>query len=28
VQRAACEVTLSGEYLRTDDGLPDACGQS
>ncbi|MFP6799871.1 MAG: nuclear transport factor 2 family protein [Pseudomonas sp.] len=27
-QRAACEFTLSGEYLSTDDGLPDACGQS
>ncbi len=26
-QRAACEFTLSGEYLSTDDGLPDACGQ-
>ncbi|HZX52897.1 MAG TPA: cytosolic protein [Pseudomonas sp.] len=27
-QRAACEYSLSGEYLSTDDGLPDACGQS
>jgi steroid delta-isomerase-like uncharacterized protein len=27
-QRAASEFTLSGEYLSTDDGLPDACGQS
>jgi steroid delta-isomerase-like uncharacterized protein len=27
-QRAASEYTLSGEYLSTDDGLPDACGQS
>ncbi|MEK8081446.1 cytosolic protein [Pseudomonas sp. XK-1] len=27
-QRAACEYSLSGEYLSTDDGLPDACGRS
>ncbi|MDH1265553.1 nuclear transport factor 2 family protein [Pseudomonas sp. GD03944] len=27
-RHAACEFTLSGEYLATDDGLPDACGQS
>jgi steroid delta-isomerase-like uncharacterized protein len=27
-QRAASEYTLSGEYLSTEDGLPDACGQS
>jgi len=26
--RAAGEFTLSGEYLSTDDGLPEACGQS
>lgn len=27
-RHAACEFTLRGEYLATDDGLPDACGQS
>lgn len=27
-RRAACEFTLSGEYLASDDGLPDACGQA
>jgi len=26
-RRAACEFTLNGEYLATDDGLPDAFGQ-
>lgn len=24
---AACECRVRGEYLTTDDGLPDACGQ-
>lgn len=24
---AACEYHVSGEYLATDDGLPEACGQ-
>ncbi|MGH6805807.1 MAG: ketosteroid isomerase-related protein [Ensifer adhaerens] len=26
-RRAACEFTLNGEYLATDEGLPDAFGQ-
>ena len=24
---AACEYRVAGEYLATDDGLPEACGQ-
>lgn len=26
-RHAACEYTLAGEYLLTEDGLPEACGQ-
>lgn len=26
-RHAACEYHVSGEYLATDDGLPEACGQ-
>lgn len=26
-QRAAAEFTVLGEYLKTDEGLPPACGQ-
>lgn len=26
-ERAAAEFTIHGEYLRTDDGLPEAAGQ-
>lgn len=26
-RHAACEYRVSGEYLATDDGLPEACGQ-
>lgn len=26
-RHAACEYQLVGEYLATDDGLPEACGQ-
>ncbi|MCY0967434.1 ketosteroid isomerase-related protein [Parathalassolituus penaei] len=27
-QRAAAEFVVLGEYLSTDDGLPEACGQT
>lgn len=26
-RHAACEYRITGEYLATDDGLPEACGQ-
>lgn len=26
-RHAACEYRVAGEYLATDDGLPEACGQ-
>lgn len=26
-RHAACEYRVTGEYLATDDGLPEACGQ-
>ncbi|WP_161867159.1 nuclear transport factor 2 family protein [Pseudomonas yangonensis] len=26
-QHAACEYRVTGEYLATDEGLPEACGQ-
>ncbi|MBH3341897.1 nuclear transport factor 2 family protein [Pseudomonas mendocina] len=26
-QHAACEYRVNGEYLATDEGLPEACGQ-